>query len=900
MAGQDLKIRVMFAGIDRLSGLLGGIKGATQKAGQAFGETNRAIRAQKSELRDVQRQLAASSGNVTELLNREKALSAAIEHGTHELDQRKAALARLSAAQRKFDDTRARGDALMGIGGRAVAAGVVIGAGAGAGVKGAMDMEESMAGVKKVTNMDNSGIARMSSDFLDMSTRIPIAASGLAEIAAAAGAAGIGMDKSGKAMKDQRQQLLAFTEDAAKMGVAFDMTAEDAGSTMAKWRTAFGITQPQVRALGDQVNALTNTFGGKAADVADIVTRIGPLGKVAGLAAPQIAALGSTLNSIGVENEVAATGIKNMMLTLTKGSAATKSQSAAFKALGLDAVQVSKDMQTNASGAIVNVMERIGKLRPDQQASMLSQLFGTESVGAIAPMLTNLDGLKTRLGLVGDASKYTGSMQKEFLSRIATSKGAVGLAINSLQALNIEMGQKLLPYVVQAAQWISNTAAAVRAWAKEHPAVAAGIMKVTASIAGLLIGFGAIGVASGGVMKAWSYVRVGATLLGGPLKNMPKLFGLVRTAATFMSGGFVKAGGVLLRYGPMAFGAVRTAALFMARGVVQAGAMMLANPMVLAIVAIGAAIGILGYLVYKNWDAIKAKFFEGVAMLSDVWTSIKDAFSAGIAIAGAVLSQFGENIGRGWAVVKAKFFEGLAALSGVWTSIKDAFWTGIAGVGAVFAGFGGMLGRAWVGVKGAFMAGVNWLTGLLPSFKNIGSMMLQGLLSMLSPGRLIRHIMSMGMGAIAAFKSVLGIKSPSRVFAEMGGHLAGGLAIGINRGAEGPLSRTRKLAGELATAMAVGAVVPVGVPQMAQAMAVTASTKVGVPGMSSAVASGATGGGRGGSGGGGQGASVSQTFNITINVNQQPGQNAAQLAQEIKRIIEDEARARRASSYADE
>ena len=95
MAGQNLAIRVMFAGIDRLSGVLGGIHGATQRAGRAFAETNRALRAQKTELRDVQRQIAAGTGNAAELARRERALAEAIERGTRELDQRRAALSRL-------------------------------------------------------------------------------------------------------------------------------------------------------------------------------------------------------------------------------------------------------------------------------------------------------------------------------------------------------------------------------------------------------------------------------------------------------------------------------------------------------------------------------------------------------------------------------------------------------------------------------------------------------------------------------------------------------------------------------------------------------------------------------------------------------------------------------------
>jgi TP901 family phage tail tape measure protein len=59
-----------------------------------------------------------------------------------------------------------------------------------------------------------------------------------------------------------RKELLGFAEDAAKMGVAFDSTAEEAGTTMAKWRTAFELPQSGVVALADQINALTNSFGG--------------------------------------------------------------------------------------------------------------------------------------------------------------------------------------------------------------------------------------------------------------------------------------------------------------------------------------------------------------------------------------------------------------------------------------------------------------------------------------------------------------------------------------------------------------------------------------------------------------------------------------------------------------
>src|SRR5690606_35192154 len=158
--------------------------------------------------------------------------------------------------------------------------------------------------------------------------------------------------------------------------------------------------------LADQINALTNTYGGNVQAVTQMVTRIGPLGKVAGVTAPQIASIAQLMNEVGVEAEVGATGIKNMMLRLTQGAAATKSQKEAFKALGLNAVSVSQAMQKDASGTILGVMERVSRLSADRQASILTQLFGSESVAAISPLLTNLDQLKENLRLVGDAAHY--------------------------------------------------------------------------------------------------------------------------------------------------------------------------------------------------------------------------------------------------------------------------------------------------------------------------------------------------------------------------------------------------------------------------------------------------------------------------------------------------------------
>ena len=310
-------------------------------------------------------------------------------------------------------------------------------------VQAAVDFESAMADVAKVVdglrdengNLTDSYYA-MSDSIVQMSKDIPMAAEDLAAITASAGTAGIAAE-----------ELTAFTETAAKMGVAFDTTADQAGDWMAKWRTSFSMGQEEVTALADQINYLSNNSASTASEISTIVTAVGPLGDVAGISAAQIAALGSTMVGVGVQQDVAATGIRKLATTMVAGSSATKAQATVLQQLGLDATEMAQRMQTDAEGAILTFLEAVSKLPEAEQAAALKNYFGQESVGAIAPLLTNLDVLRERFEMVADAQLYAGSMDAEYAARAATTANNIQLYENRIAALKIQIGNYLLPVV---------------------------------------------------------------------------------------------------------------------------------------------------------------------------------------------------------------------------------------------------------------------------------------------------------------------------------------------------------------------------------------------------------------------------------------------------------------------
>lgn len=178
-------------------------------------------------------------------------------------------------------------------------------------VNQAIKFESTMADIRKVVDgLDNADAFRkMSQDVIDLSTKLPITADGIGQIVAAAGQAGIA-----------RSELVGFAEDAAKMGIAFDQTAEESGQMMATWRTAFKMTQKDVVGLADKVNYLGNTGPASAAKISEIVTSVGSLAAVNHVSTGNLAALGATIAGMGVQSEVASTGIQNFMLSLSNAN----------------------------------------------------------------------------------------------------------------------------------------------------------------------------------------------------------------------------------------------------------------------------------------------------------------------------------------------------------------------------------------------------------------------------------------------------------------------------------------------------------------------------------------------------------------------------------------------------
>lgn len=558
---------------------------------------------------------------------------------------------RLTAA---IDRNNAAMDAARGRMFDSLAAGYALKTALTAPINAAANFESAMADVRKVVDFATEGeFMAFRNELLALSRQLPVSVEGLAQIAAAAGQAGI-------AQKD----IIAFTEAAAKVGVAFDISADQAGDAMAKMMTGLGMTLPEVISLSDAMNHLSNAQASSAAEILDVVRRVGAMGKQYGFTAEQTAAFGSAMIASGAQTEVAATSFMNMGRALTRGASATNRQQAALGQLGLEAEDVAKRMQTDAVGTTIQVMEAISKLPKEMQAAVSSDLFGDEA-RALGPLLTNLPLLRESLGLVGDESKYAGSAFKEFAARSATFRNRMQTFRNVMSALSITIGNALLPVLTDMMARIEPIIDAVSKWIERNPDLTAGLISATAAIIGLRVALSALSfvglMGRGGALSllagGMNTVGAAASRLGGAARSAIAL----QTALGAMAGGQTL--GILSKLGiglkAAAMAVPGMGALGSALSAIGAAIATISAPVWGLFAAIAVAVAAAGVAIYKYWDRITATLsgvgqaigeilapaFEAIRPVLDWFAPLGDAIAAGWEKAGEVIGRVGEWLG---------------------------------------------------------------------------------------------------------------------------------------------------------------------------------------------------------------------------------------------------------------
>lgn len=459
-----------------------------------------------------------------------------------------------------------------------------------ASAKAAMEFESAFAGVIKTVDATARETEALKQGIRDMALEIPAAVEDIADVAAAAGQLAIAVPN-----------IESFTRVMTNLGVATDLAATDAATSLAQFANITQMAQTDFDRLGSTIVALGNNTATMESSIVAMGQRLAGAGAQAKMSEADIMAIAAALSSVGVEAQAGGSAfsklITQMQVSVETGS--DKLQQFAQVA-GMSADQFAQAFQADAAGALNAFISGLGNMEAQgKSATIVLDEMGITEIrlsDAIKRLAGAGDLLGDTLALGNQAWAENIALTKEAETRYGTTESKVQLAKNALNDAAITIGNELLPVIADVAQGAADLA---KSFGALEPSTQKGIIG--------MVGFAA---AIGPVTKGIGLITKG--------------YGTV----TKLSGSFVASMGASAA-GAAATGTAATGA---AAGVTTLGTsiMTFLGPVGLAIIALGGiSAGLL--IAYGNSQKTETEFdrlAQTTAALSEEVAALTEAQSA--------------------------------------------------------------------------------------------------------------------------------------------------------------------------------------------------------------------------------------------------------------------------------
>lgn len=416
-----------------------------------------------------------------------------------------------------------------------------------------------------------------------------------------------------------------------------------------------------------------------------------------------------------------------------------------------------------------NTEDGIGK------TALAVELFGKSGADLI-PMLN--DGKAGLKAFYAEAERLGLALSNEMIAKGDAFSDQLENIGEQVKGVKLQLGAALIPALSAATEKISKVIDKITKWVQENPELAATIGNIAMTTGKwiAILGTAAIAISSVAFIilqfrKAFRAMSDAVTIGISIFKNIKNTFLVVDKAMK----GYTKT---------QKLATVATKLFNKA---------LKANP-ILTIISLIIALGAVVYSVIKNWDKIAAwfkKLWDAiVGIFKAAWEAIKKVWSTVTGWFSNLWGGIKAGAGKAWEGIKNTINKAREGVQKAWGSVKGWFsnlW------GNVKSG----ISNAWGGIKDWFsnLQPVEWMRGawenvgtffenLGPRFYEWGKNLLQGLWNGITSmvDKIVEGMKNIGRRIANGFKSILGINSPSRLFAEYGLNITQGLVVGLDRG----------------------------------------------------------------------------------------------------------------------
>lgn len=380
----------------------------------------------------------------------------------------------------------------------------------GYAVKTAIEWEDAFAGVRKTVEGTDEELRDLERGLRDLATSADSPVSSLANahfelasIAEAAGQLGVETD-----------DILLFTEQMALLGIATNITGEEAAFLVAQFANVTGMDlETELQGFTAAIVWLGNNTATTEKDILELSQRIAGAGTAAGLAEPQIAGLAAAALSLGFAPERAGTNLSTWLYDIVRivdenGPALDRFAEIA----GMDTEGFKALWEADPQEGLIAFLEGLNNL-PDAEKFAVLDEFGW-SAGTLSPLLLALAGNTDLLTFAMDgattAAEEGTAAYEEAGKRADTAKGSIQRLKNNFNDLAITVGEHALPPLTELSDKLVPL---IERLAETHPDV----LKVALAFGALALVAGPLVYVVGALASVFGVLLSPIVLLAGIL-----------------------------------------------------------------------------------------------------------------------------------------------------------------------------------------------------------------------------------------------------------------------------------------------------------------------------------------------------------------------------------------------
>ena len=426
------------------------------------------------------------------------------------------------------------GGQLTRLGGAMTVVGAPLALAIGGSVRAAIDFEYAFADVAKTVDATDEELAALNATIRDMATDSsnPLSAlenahGTLAEIMSLGGQLGVATEN-----------LEAFTQTIGALDVATNLNADEAATQLAQYANVAGLAAEDFDNFASALVRLGNNSATTEADIMSMTSRIASAGSRVGMADTQILSFAAALSSLGISAELGGSNfskfVTSMATDVARGGAELDTLARVAGRSRDEFVQI---FERDATSAITMFLNGLGQLNTEGQVTVLEDLglTGMEVERVVLSLAGNVGLLGDSFDTAEEGWINASDHLTEAAAKAATTQGAMNTLKNQVTDLGIEVGNVLLPLLLQFVNDARPVIDSVMEWVQQNPelvtqiGMVAGALvilgPIVAGIGAVLSGVGAIvGVVTGAFGLLLSPVGLLIGLIAGLVFALNELY----------------------------------------------------------------------------------------------------------------------------------------------------------------------------------------------------------------------------------------------------------------------------------------------------------------------------------------------------------------------------------------